>query len=86
MVTQRLMMKKMKIKKRRRRIAMKQRRKRFRYHRETLQVSSETASKICTELDRLATVVFAIENDTHVVPVGAFKMTPAHQVRRNESF
>ncbi len=30
--------------------------------------------------------MFAIENDTHVSPVGAFKMTPQHQVRRNESF
>lgn len=39
-----------------------------------------------TELDRLTTVVYAIENDTATIPVGSFKMTPEHQVRRNEAF
>jgi len=38
------------------------------------------------ELDRLTYVVFAIENDCAIAPVGSFKMTPTHQVRRNESF
>ena len=38
------------------------------------------------ELDRLVYVVFAIENDCAVCPVGAFKLTPQHQVRRNEAF
>lgn len=38
------------------------------------------------ELDRLTTVVHAIENDCQISPVGAFKMTPEHQVRRNEAF
>ena len=39
-----------------------------------------------TELDRLTTVVAAIENDCQICPVGSFKMTPEHQVRRNEAF
>lgn len=39
-----------------------------------------------TELDRLTYTVYAIENDCQLVPVGAFKMTPQHQVRRNEAF
>ena len=38
------------------------------------------------ELDRLVYVVYAIENDCAVSPVGAFKLTPTHQVRRNEAF
>ena len=28
----------------------------------------------------------AIENDCQICPVGAYKMTPEHQVRRNEAF
>lgn len=39
-----------------------------------------------TELDRLKYVTLAIENDCHIAPVGAFKMTAQHQVRRNEAF
>jgi radial spoke head protein 9 len=38
------------------------------------------------ELDRLVYVVLAIENDCSICPVGAYKLTPVHQVRRNESF
>jgi radial spoke head protein 9 len=38
------------------------------------------------ELDRLAYVVFAIENDCVIAPVGAYKLTPTHQVKRNEAF
>lgn len=45
-----------------------------------------TFSKIFAELDRLTSVVYAIENDCQMCPVGAFKMTPDHQVRRNEAF
>jgi radial spoke head protein 9 len=45
-------------------------------------ISEEEEIKIppkdLTELDRLAYVVFAIENDCMLVPVGAFKMTPTH--------
>ncbi len=39
-----------------------------------------------TELNRLAVVVHAIENDCHLCPMGAFKMTPRHELRRNEAF
>ena len=39
-----------------------------------------------TELDRLSYVVYAIENDTHVVPEGAFKLTPKHELIRNLAF
>ena len=42
--------------------------------------------KDLTELDRLKYVVLAIENDCQIAPVGAFKMTSQHQVRRNEAF
>ena len=42
--------------------------------------------KDLTELDRLKFVVMAIENDCQIAPVGAFKMTAQHQVRRNEAF
>ena len=37
-------------------------------------------------MDRLTTVVHAIENDCQICPVGSYKMTPEHQVRRNEAF
>lgn len=53
-------------------------------------ISEEEEIKIppkdLSELDRLAYVVFAIENDCSIAPLGAFKMTPTHQVRRNEAF
>jgi len=39
-----------------------------------------------TELDRLAFVVRAIENDCNLAPVGAFKLTPTHELRYNDSF
>jgi radial spoke head protein 9 len=42
--------------------------------------------KELTELDRLKYVVLAIENDCQIAPVGSFKMTSQHQVRRNEAF
>ena len=38
------------------------------------------------EIDRLAYVVLAIENDCQICPIGSFKLTPQHQVRRNEAF
>jgi len=34
--------------------------------------------KDLTELDRLTFIVFAIENDCAIAPLGAFKMTPTH--------
>ena len=39
-----------------------------------------------TEVNRLALVVNAIENDCHTCPQGAFKMTPQHELRRAEAF
>eukprot|EP00347_Sterkiella_histriomuscorum_P023716 403333631 len=53
-------------------------------------ISEEEEIKIppkdLTELDRLVYVVYAIENDCCIAPAGAYKMTPTHQVRRNEAF
>ena len=42
--------------------------------------------KELTEIDRLKYLVLAIENDCQCSPVGAFKMTAQHQLRRNEAF
>lgn len=42
--------------------------------------------KNLTELDRLAFVVLAIENDCQIVPIGSIKLTPLHEVRKNEAF
>ncbi len=39
-----------------------------------------------TELDRLAYVVRAIDHETQVVPKGAFKLTPDHELERNRNF
>ena len=82
------------------RIAMKRPKRRSKCRRDLLLVSgwlkaSQTLHQlllICpvlsflAELDRLTTVVHAIENDCQICPVGSFKMTPEHQVRRNEAF
>jgi radial spoke head protein 9 len=43
-------------------------------------------AKDFTELDRLAYVVRKIERDTHVIPQGAFKLTPIQEIRKNEMF
>ncbi len=53
---------------------------------DSTEVKPQVVPKNFTELDRLAYVVTAIENDTHVIPEGAFKMIPSHEVRRNEGF
>ena len=39
-----------------------------------------------TEVNRLALIVNAIENDCHMCPEGAFKMTPSHELTRAEAF
>jgi len=39
-----------------------------------------------TELDRLAVVVRAIEQDCQLVPQGAFRITPAHELSRSRAF
>lgn len=52
--------------------------------------SEDDAQKVppknMTELDRLAFVVMAIESDCQVVPIGSIKLTPLHEVRKNEAF
>ena len=45
-------------------------------------VAIKVPKKNLRELDRLGYVVRAIENDTHVVPEGSFRLTPSHEVRR----
>ena len=42
--------------------------------------------KNMTENDRLSFVVRSIDHDTSVVPVGAFKMLPINELRRNDLF
>jgi radial spoke head protein 9 len=39
-----------------------------------------------SELDRLAYVVRAIESDCAVVPIGAFKLTPGHELRYDDNY
>ncbi len=50
------------------------------------EVEIKVPVKNYTELDRLAYVVRAIENDCSLAPVGAFKLTPLHELRYNDSF
>lgn len=38
------------------------------------------------EIDRVHYIVRAIENDCHVVPQGAYKLTTVHEIARNEAF
>jgi len=38
------------------------------------------------ELDRLAYIVRAIETECQVIPIGAYKLTPNHELRLNEAF
>lgn len=53
---------------------------------DTVEIVPVVVPKNFTELDRLAYIVTAIENDTHVVPNGSFKIIPKHEIRRNVSF
>lgn len=39
-----------------------------------------------TELDRLSYLVYVVERECQAIPLGAVKMTPIHEVRRNEGF
>ena len=43
-------------------------------------------SERITELDRLAFVVNAIEENCQLVPKGAFKLTPTNEIRYDETF
>lgn len=38
------------------------------------------------EIDRLLYHIRAIENDCNIIPQGAMKLTPEHEVARNEAF
>ena len=53
---------------------------------DTVEIAPVIIPKNFTELDRLAYIVAAIENDTHIVPQGAFKLIPKHEIRRNVAF
>jgi radial spoke head protein 9 len=39
-----------------------------------------------TELDRLAFIVRALETECQIVPIGAYKLTPTHELRPNNAF
>jgi len=51
---------------------------------DSIELTLET--KDFSELDRLAYIVRRIEKDTHVVPLGSFKLTPIQEIRKNEQF
>lgn len=43
-------------------------------------------SKNFTELDRLSIVVHAIEDECQVIPLGAYKLAPTHELIKNPAF
>lgn len=43
-------------------------------------------TKNFTELDRLSIVVHLVDKDCQVVPLGAYKMLPTHELIQNPSF
>ena len=53
---------------------------------ESIELPTGEMPKDFTELDRLSFVVHKIEKDTHVIPQGAFKLTPIHEIRQNDVF
>lgn len=52
----------------------------------TVEEEEEIVKINLKEIDRLHYHVLAIENDCHIIPQGAMKLTPAHEVERNEAF
>lgn len=54
------------------------------FENDTLVITNK--GKNITELDRLAFVVNEIERQCHLVPEGSVKLTPLHELRRNEAF
>lgn len=54
------------------------------FENDVLVVSSK--GKNITELDRLAYTVNEIDRQCHLVPEGSTKLTPLHEIRRNEAF
>ena len=52
----------------------------------TVEEEEEIVKINLKEIDRLHYHVLAIENDCHIIPQGSMKLTPAHEVERNEAF
>jgi len=52
----------------------------------TVEEEEEIVKINLKEVDRLHYHVLAIENDCHIIPQGSMKLTPAHEVERNEAF
>lgn len=52
----------------------------------TVEEEEEIVKINLKEIDRLHYHVLAIENDCHIVPQGSMKLTPAHEVERNEAY
>lgn len=52
----------------------------------TVEEEEEIVKINLKEVDRLHYHVLAIENDCHIIPQGSMKLTPAHEVGRNEAF
>jgi radial spoke head protein 9 len=51
-----------------------------------MEVKVVEKKKNFTELCKLAVIVRQIDHDTSIVPQGAFKIIPCHELRRNETF
>lgn len=54
------------------------------FENDTLVITNK--GKNITELDRLSRVVNEIDRQCHLVPEGSVKLTPLHELRRNEAF
>lgn len=52
----------------------------------TVEEEEEVVKINLKEIDRLHYHVLAIENDCHIIPNGSMKLTPTHEVARNEAF
>jgi hypothetical protein len=55
----------------------------------TIQLNGEdfvVKTKNFTELDRLAITVHLVDHDCQVVPLGAYKMLPTHELIKNPAF
>lgn len=53
---------------------------------ENIFIVNKNIKKSLTESDRLSYVIRCIDYDSLVVPVGAFKMLPLNEIRRNDNF
>lgn len=53
---------------------------------QSIELPAGDIAKDFTELDRLSFVVHKIERDCHIVPQGAYKLTPIHEIRQNDIF